>query len=93
MFIELYEASILLRICFISTTEISKYFGSSPEAQLVIKTILQKFILSVRHIQTHRKRRQDAELAKKLGEDSKQQNMSALVDLARNDLNRSLQQK
>ena len=67
-----------------------KIFGSSPEAQLVIKD---------RHAEIHPiagtfKRtgndEKDAELAKRLGEDAKENSEHVmLVDLARNDLSRS----
>ena len=67
-----------------------KIFGSSPEAQLVIKNNFAEIHPIAGTFKRTGNDEQDAELAKKLGEDSKENSEHVmLVDLARNDLSRS----
>jgi anthranilate synthase component 1 len=67
-----------------------KIFGSSPEAQLVIKNNFAEIHPIAGTFKRTGNDEQDAELAKKLGEDTKENSEHVmLVDLARNDLSRS----
>jgi anthranilate synthase component 1 len=67
-----------------------KIFGSSPEAQLVIKNNFAEIHPIAGTFKRTGNDEQDAELAKKLGEDAKENSEHVmLVDLARNDLSRS----
>jgi anthranilate synthase component I len=67
-----------------------KIFGSSPEAQLVIKDNFAEIHPIAGTFKRTGNDEQDAELAKKLGEDAKENSEHVmLVDLARNDLSRS----
>lgn len=67
-----------------------KIFGSSPEAQLVIKNKNAEIHPIAGTFKRTNNDELDAELAKKLGEDKKENSEHVmLVDLARNDLSRS----
>lgn len=67
-----------------------KIFGSSPEAQLVIKDKNAEIHPIAGTFKRTGNDEKDAELAKKLGEDAKENSEHVmLVDLARNDLSRS----
>lgn len=67
-----------------------KIFGSSPEAQLVIKNNIAEIHPIAGTFKRTGNDEQDAELAKKLVEDEKENSEHVmLVDLARNDLSRS----
>lgn len=67
-----------------------KIFGSSPEAQLIIKNKNAEIHPIAGTFKRTGNDEQDAELAKKLGEDAKENSEHVmLVDLARNDLSRS----
>jgi len=67
-----------------------KIFGSSPEAQLVIKDNHAEIHPIAGTFKRTGNDEEDAELAKKLGEDKKENSEHVmLVDLARNDLSRS----
>ncbi len=67
-----------------------KIFGSSPEAQLVIKNNFAEIHPIAGTFKRTGNDEQDAELAKKLGEDTKENSEHVmLVDLARNDLSRN----
>lgn len=67
-----------------------KIFGSSPEAQLIIKNNVAEIHPIAGTFKRTGNDEQDAELAKKLVQDEKENSEHVmLVDLARNDLNRS----
>ena len=67
-----------------------KIFGSSPEAQLVIKNNYAEIHPIAGTFKRTGNDEQDAELAKRLGQDAKENSEHVmLVDLARNDLSRS----
>lgn len=67
-----------------------KIFGSSPEAQLIIKDAVAEIHPIAGTFKRTGNDEQDAELAKKLTEDAKENSEHVmLVDLARNDLSRS----
>ena len=67
-----------------------KIFGSSPEAQLIIKDKLAEIHPIAGTFKRTGNDEQDAELAKKLSEDKKENSEHVmLVDLARNDLSRN----
>ncbi len=67
-----------------------KIFGSSPEAQLIIKDTIAEIHPIAGTFKRTGNDEQDAELAKKLAEDAKENSEHVmLVDLARNDLSRN----
>ena len=67
-----------------------KIFGSSPEAQLIIKDSIAEIHPIAGTFKRTGNDEQDAELAKKLAEDAKENSEHVmLVDLARNDLSRN----
>ena len=67
-----------------------KIFGSSPEAQLIIKDKIAEIHPIAGTFKRTGNDEQDAELAKKLSEDKKENSEHVmLVDLARNDLSRN----
>ncbi|MBF03633.1 MAG: anthranilate synthase component I [Flavobacterium sp.] len=70
-----------------------KIFGSSPEAQLVIKNNLAEIHPIAGTFKRTGNDEKDAQLAKKLTEDNKENSEHVmLVDLARNDLSRSCEE-
>lgn len=70
-----------------------KIFGSSPEAQLVIKNNLAEIHPIAGTFKRTGNDEKDAQLAKKLTEDTKENSEHVmLVDLARNDLSRSCEE-